>query len=138
VKYLFIVPICTKQQIQPKNPYIDIEADYEEEDEDADDDLFDDEEMEGEDGPSVPSPKVTRLPGPSAQDKFTAEIDVIFNRYKEVRPISSSEGPRPYRVARSSGAIENRMYLLRVQSMSIFNHAKYHSLHHRNGHEIYH
>ncbi|KAG1781412.1 hypothetical protein EV702DRAFT_1041938 [Suillus placidus] len=72
---------------RPKNPFIDDEAsdddDVEEEDEEEEEEEEEEEnsQVEGDDGPSVRSLNVTRLPGlSSAKDKLSAAIDHIFDR----------------------------------------------------------
>jgi hypothetical protein len=70
--------------------------------------------VEGDDGPSVRSLNVTRLPGPSsAKDKLSAAIDHIFDRYENAPSTS-------HRAVSSSGAVPSRMYLLHVHSESLF------------------
>ncbi|KAG2739763.1 hypothetical protein P692DRAFT_20881415 [Suillus brevipes Sb2] len=101
---------------RPKNPFIDNEAsddnddDVEEEDEEEEEEEEEGEnsQVEGDDGPSVWSLNVTRLPGPSsAKDKLSTAIDHIFDRYENA--------PSTYhRAVSSSGVVPSRMYLLHV------------------------
>ncbi|KAJ8587290.1 hypothetical protein M405DRAFT_316926 [Rhizopogon salebrosus TDB-379] len=111
------------------NLFVDIEAD---EDSETDDDLSDGGDANDELYLPVRSPQVTALPGPSAKDRLAANIDEIFDRYKENAASSpqslraSHYGPR---AAPFSGTIisktslqspaARKMYRLRVQRTAL-------------------
>ncbi|KAG0698589.1 hypothetical protein DFH29DRAFT_1002676 [Suillus ampliporus] len=92
-----------------KHPYLDLKAGEDSQDED--------DEAQGEDGPSVLSPKVTRLPGQSGQHKFAAAMSLIFDRYEGDWPRSS--GHHHHRTAQSSDASMSRMYLVHVHRIAM-------------------
>ncbi|KAG1851066.1 hypothetical protein DFJ58DRAFT_729045 [Suillus subalutaceus] len=92
---------------RPKNPFIDDKAsDNDEEEEEEEEDNL---QVEGDDGPSVRSLNVTRLPGPSSpKDRLSVAINHIFDRYDGNAPSTC------LRAVSSSSVVPSRMYLLHV------------------------
>ncbi|KAG1858316.1 hypothetical protein C8R48DRAFT_775264 [Suillus tomentosus] len=107
-------------RLEPKNPYIDAEAEEGSNDEDGDEyDSLRDTEEEGDSGPSTRPPNVTCLPGPAAKHTLAAAINDIMDKYT-LNASSLSNGRLRQTAAWSPETIQSRMYLLLVYSMSLF------------------
>jgi ribosomal protein L24 len=96
------------------------------EEEDYDDD---DNDNDDADRPSVQSPKVVHIIGPSAKDRLTTKFDTMFDRFAEnPSPSSERRQAQHYEAALSSCVNAPRMYLLHVTSTSIYLKTKRHDI----------
>ncbi|KAG2112352.1 uncharacterized protein F5147DRAFT_771418 [Suillus discolor] len=105
-------------RLEPKNPYIDAEAEEGSDDEDRDEyDSLRDTEEEDDSGPSTRSPNVTCLLGPAAKHTLATAINDIMDKYT-LNMFSLSNRRLRQTAAWSPETIQSRMYLLLIYRTS--------------------